>query len=296
VTDAVICPKCGHPTRPGCNGHGYVEVDELTNTLCPNFRAILISRRLGPELWNVRHAPSSPLFQMETGKEPTVDLTGKNLFLRCPWPNLLPHLKYALGCKVLGNSTTPPLRFTIITDQQIKNVYVGNERYNQRSFREREDRPTLNSLTDLVTDYDLVIIKLGYIGHQNKAAAGALKETLLIRAAMNKPVWLVEDPRHPWNYSHDPDVGDYISTRFKDVPITPADPGEDYVDPEDNLGMETTDFESSVASEPEEESRQEEHHEEAQDEPGRDEDGDMAMPFSSGKPKRGPNRKWKERS
>jgi hypothetical protein len=237
-------------------------VDEYTKGFCKNFRAILIQKHLGPELASVDAIASSPLFQVERGKVATVDLTNKNLFLRCPWPNLLPHLKLVLGCK------WSCLRYVIITDQQIKNVYVGNEQYKNRAFAERDSRPILNSLSDLVADYDLVIIKLGYIGHQNRAAAGALKETLLIRAAQNKPVWLVEDPRHTWLYSHDADVADYIEHRFKVVPIEPANPGDGYEDPEENLGMETTDYEPREASpepEPEEEASQDESDEEPVD-------------------------------
>lgn len=275
-----ICPKCKMPLLPGCDGQGWIEIDDSTSQLCRNFRGILTSQHLGPELWNVQQVLTSPLFQMETGKPPTVDLTGKNLFLRCPWPNLLPHLKWTLGCKGIK------FRFVIITDQQIKNVYVGNEQYKARSVAQRDEVQTFNSLADLVADYDLVIIKLGYIGHSNRAAAGALKETLLIRAALNKPVWLIEDPRHTWLHSNDADVADYVEHRFKEVPIKPADPGEDYKDPEESLDMETTDFEPSAEPEPEEEA----HQEEIDEEPDNDE---VWHPTGGSKSK---GKKWGRRS
>ena len=187
---------------------------------------------------------------MESGQIPTVDLTNKNLYLQCPWPNLLPHLQWTLGCKGIL------FPYTIITDQQIKNVYVGNEQYWHRPANHRDEVPIFNSVADLVgAEYHLVIIKLGYMGHPNRAAPGALKETLLVREDMNKPVWLVEDPRQPWSHSRDADVAYYVEQRFKKVPLEPADPGEGYDNYEESLGMEVEAYEPTI--EPEEEARQE---------------------------------------
>jgi len=63
----------------------------------------------------------------------------------------------------------------------------------------------------------LVILRLGYIGHPNKAAAGALKEALMIRETADKAVWVVEDPDRSWTHSRDINVEYYLNERFETV-------------------------------------------------------------------------------
>jgi hypothetical protein len=253
VTEEITCPKCGiTPQHPDCDGEGNIHdtTDDLMVRVCPYMRARIIAKHLGAEIWNVKAVPngSCPLLEMgERGKPPVLDRTAENLHLRIRWPNLLPHLKFALGCK------GPNFPFRVITDQEIKNVYVGNEHYGVRAKSRRDDVETYNSLSDFAGDaYDLVILKLGYIGHPNRAAAGALKETLLIREALHKATWIVHDPEHSWTHSCDENVEDYIGTRFETVALDPADPGEHYQAPDTDVGMEAHESE-----EPEEEYAQE---------------------------------------
>jgi hypothetical protein len=258
--EPITCPKCGWtPQLPNCDGDGHIFIDPDDDTktrMCPKMRTVLIRqhlrRHLDPGISNIPYAKNgtSPLFKMAgVGEPPELDRTGENLRLRIRWRKLLPHLKFALGCK------GPEFFFRIITDQQIKNVYVGNEHYHSRSKNRRdEDESVCNSIGDLMGDADLVIIKLGYIGHANRAAAGALKEALLIREASNKAVWIVDDPEHSWTHSRDSDVEHYIGTRFETVPLEGIDPGPSYEDPTNvDVGIEVTE-----EDEPEEEYAQEE--------------------------------------
>src|SRR5690606_6881956 len=115
------------------------------------------------------HVTDSPLLSLGEEK---VDRTGDNLVLvGCKWVNLLPHLKWALGVKGIG------FRYRIVTDLDIKTVFVGSESYAQRSRSRRDDMATYNSLGDFVgSDYQLAIIRLGFLGHKNIAGAGSLKE------------------------------------------------------------------------------------------------------------------------
>lgn len=107
-------------------------------------------------------------------------------------------------------------------------MFLGNEQYKSRPVNQREDVPVFNSLEDLVGEWGLLIIKLGYIGYPNKAAAGALKETLLIRESLHKAVWIVEDPERPWVHSYSQDVKNYVQEHFKEIAINPVDPGPQY--------------------------------------------------------------------
>jgi hypothetical protein len=198
--------------------------------------SILLRQKLGPEISSSTHVSKSPLFQMQKGCPPTVDLTNKDVFIDCPWPNLLPHLKWVLGCKGLNFS------FRIVTDQQIKNVYVGNEQYKNKPKGSRDSEEVFNSLTDLMEGHDLVILRLGFIGYPNKAAAGALLEALMISEAAGSTVWVVHDENRPWFHSRDAEVEEYIRARFEEVEVEPIDPGEDYENPDDlDLGMSVVD-------------------------------------------------------
>jgi len=241
-----ICPKCNAPMVPGCDGQGYIlvnrEVDDGFNPehvqQCPNLYARQLKDHLGNELAQVQHVTASPLY------DPTreVDRTASNILISdCPWRNLLPHLKWALGMKGLL------FFFRIITDERLKNVWVGNEQYKSLSAEARDVVPTFNSLADLLgPDQDLVIIKLGYFGQHNRAAAGLLKEALLIRESLHKATWLVLDPNRPWTHSYNPDVAEYVGSNFKGLKIeASADPGIEL--PTDIMLDEDDDEENDVA-------------------------------------------------
>ena len=57
-----------------------------------------------------------------------------------------------------------PTSDSAITDERIKNVFVGNKSYKQRSSKVRDDKDSYNGLKDLVESHDLIIIRLGVLG------------------------------------------------------------------------------------------------------------------------------------
>jgi len=243
-----ICPKCGQAPHPECRDGFIFPKDSETGDLlinpatggprvlmCPRIRLKKTLKRLGPELAAAKHLRGgSPLLTLgKKGEPPTVDLRGTNTFITgCAWSWLRPHLRYALGLDW-------SLSFKIITDQHIKAVFVGSESYKARARDIRDDSPTYNSLGDLVGPPDLVILRLGHLGHKNRAAAGAIKEALRIRETLNKPTWLVDEADHPWSrsFSYDPDLEDYIDDNFKTVKVEGVDPGEEEVEEEEDVGM-----------------------------------------------------------
>jgi hypothetical protein len=125
-----------------------------------------------------------------------------------------------------------------VTDERLKNVFVGNESYAARSRKDRDYLQTMNSMGDLIgIESDLVVILLGYLGHTNKAAPGLLKEALMLRAGLSKPTWVAENtdilfqPDYP---AYSPEVVYYMDQRFETVELEgfepeprPADDPED---------------------------------------------------------------------
>jgi hypothetical protein len=224
------CPKCKRPQVEGCDGKGNIVIDEYSIRPCVNMRQELIKQILLPVgLWSsIKAVPTSPLFQMTRGQKPTVDRTNENLLIKCSWKRTLrSHLKWTLGCKVLM-----PFTFLITDDVLAKEVYLGQ--YIAKGRRENDTRPIYNSLTDLMSEPDLVIFRLGLLGYSNKAAAGILKEALMVRVGKGKPTWVVEDPDYPWSHSRSADVEDFIDRTFEELVIPELD-GEVEPDIETNI-------------------------------------------------------------
>lgn len=253
-----ICPKCNAPVIKGCDGQGYILVNKGGEDperpwfnpehvrQCDNLYARQLADHLGPELAKIRYVTESPLLRIgPEGVE--YDLTKSNLLIGgCPWHNLKPHLKWALGKRRPGFN---PLLFfwLILTDENLKDIWVGNKQYKALSLEKREEVKTYNALGDLLEGRDLIIIKLGYFGQRNRAAPGILKEALLIREAQGKPTWLVHDPKRRWDISFNPDVAEYVKENFKGVKIEPtADPG---VETPTDIVVDDDDGEDEVTAE-----------------------------------------------
>lgn len=203
---------------PRCNDLGYVQSDDSDATVkqcvCAYARALKV--HLGPEIAGAPLITSSPLYD-----HGVTDRTGDDLHLRGEWhANVLPHLKWALGCK------GPSFRFRVVTDEKLKNVYVGAESYQARA-RQKNKEEVVNSLSDLVVgDISLLIIRLGFLGHTNRAMAGVLKETLMLREAASRATWLVDSPDNRWEIGHrawSEEVSSYVTRRFESLNLTGGD-------------------------------------------------------------------------
>ncbi len=203
---------------PLCNGVGRIEVDDLTVKQCICAFARAMKEHLGPEIALARSLASSPLFVAGDPK-PKIDRTGDDLFLKGYWVDLLSHFKSALAGKGLFFS------FKIVTDERLRTVYLGGEKYSAHPKNKRDEMATNNSLSDLVgPDIDLVIIRLGFLGYKNVAMPGILKEALMLRAAATKPTWIVEDPSQgyfgPGHLAYSEDLAEDIDRRFKVIELT----------------------------------------------------------------------------
>lgn len=221
-----LCTRCGLKPFEGCvNGDVITDLEANTAAMCPHKRVSLardnLKNRLPPEIFNCLAVRSSPLFvpSQVRGQPAPVNLTKRNLFIRgLTWPALMPHLKYVF-------MAMPNLRFRIVNDHRIKEVFVGSESYKSLPIaqRDKETREINNGIGDIVGEtYDLVLIQLGLLGYKNVAAAGVLKEALMMRVTQGKPTWLFETSDHniTWQHSRDPDVEAYVTDHFEDFELT----------------------------------------------------------------------------
>lgn len=218
------CPICNNP-------NGRIEIDEhgSTKQCACSFRSDC-RKRLPPDISEATPILVSPLLQIRGPGEVLVDLTTEDLFIKSYWSNLTSHLLLVLTVKMLGCLMYP---FRIVTDSDLRDVYVGARAYTSRSRSHREDVPAFNSLADYIgKDMELVIIRLGFLGHRNRAMPGVLLEALRLRSVAGKPTWIVEEPDSifgPGHFSYSEEVAEYIRRRYQVVDLTNPNDGRSIV-------------------------------------------------------------------
>lgn len=218
-----------------CNGEQWIRVDNLTSKPCKCLQGQLVGQHLGQAIATSPRI-RSPLFIPSEPSNPDsteVDRTQENLFLKTSWTDLLPHLRWSLGCKY---NLDPTHSFLVVTDERLLQIWLGSESYTQRSRSRRDEEDTYNNLADLVNGPKLLIIRLGFLGYPNKAAPGVLKQSLGIREVSLKPTWLIEDPTQifgPGHHAYNEEVEQYLLDHFDIVdlrrsssssPVVPASP------------------------------------------------------------------------
>ena len=222
----------GNPSCLICKGEGMVRIPgSLDTKQCICAFTLYLKARLGEEIATSKPIVSkSVLYEVPTsGGEPIVDLTNQNCFIKGWWADFKPNFR--LAAMHLLERRSFQWYFSIITDEQIKTVFVGSEAYSQKSRKKRDDIVTYNSLSDFVGSQDLVVIRLGFLGYKNVAMSGALKETLMIRQALGKPTWILEEPNSVFDEGHHSwslDVEEYIQHRY-DVVELPQLADREYV-------------------------------------------------------------------
>jgi len=214
MPDPPVCPICK-------SQDGKIDVgDDADKKQCVCSFRTNIKKRLPPDIAEAPPMNASPLLEVGGPGEVKVDLTSENLFIKGYWSDLASHLRLVLTIKMLHNLL---YQFQIITDARLRDVYVGSESYTARSRKKRDDIETNNKLSDVIGgDRELVIIRLGFLGYANRAMPGILKEAILLRHAVGKPTWIIEEPNSifgPGHFSYDAEVAELISQRFSVVEI-----------------------------------------------------------------------------
>lgn len=220
-----LCTICGRQPVADCLG-GSIRIDDTSARECPNLKAVrldnVLRSRLIQPLYEAPKILESPLYTpgLNRGDPSRINRTKENLFIRgVTYGGLLPHLRLVFSCL--------PLKYKIVDDSRIRDVFVGAEAYNTKAKSLREHKESVNVIADLVgREYDLVVICLGKLGYKNVAAAGVLREALMVRESLGKPTWLFEDsdPTVRWEHSRDLDVEQYIDKRFTFVDLEPTGP------------------------------------------------------------------------
>lgn len=180
----------------------------------------LVREYLGnDDIFLAKHVKST-LYQPHTdadGQE-AGDRTVDDLFLKGRWDLACRHLRWVL---VLKHRFHPDFKYKLIDDRRLVDVYVGGEAYKSKTVGSRDDHEINNNLSDLVSAPDLLLIRLGMLTTNNKAAAGTVLQALTIRSAIGKPVWLLEADRAFGNghRSYSYELGDYIEDHFDVVDL-----------------------------------------------------------------------------
>lgn len=214
----------GDPSCTKCGGLGKIRKDDLTSIRCPCNVRIQINTILGPDFMSVPPIEGALYQNGPKWGEPTLDRTQENLFILGRWTTVLGHLRWALSCKL--RETDLRFRHLVITDEKIKNVYVGNEHFRSKTREEGERETSYNGLSDIMCEHDLVILRLGFLGHRNRAAGGGIWEALMLREVDRKPTWIVDNFDRPYNsdnLSFNPETASYIDRHFKVVDFREED-------------------------------------------------------------------------
>lgn len=200
---------------PECKGTKWRTVgDKARPCLC--LQQTWHSTYLGADLAGAPQILKGPLYAIGQGFASTLDRTSENLFIKSGWPAVRPHLRLALGHRHFVDEA---FRYSIVTDERIINVYVGNEAYGSRSRKLRDDVVSYNGLKDLVEGTSLLIVRLGFLGHKNIAAPGALKQALMIREVARKPTWVIQNPDAAYPISWNEEVAAYVLEHYDVVDL-----------------------------------------------------------------------------
>lgn len=219
-----------------CDGKQWIWVsdgDEVRAKRCICLERLLMRQYLidgcrgSDEIYYAKHVKSE-LYRPETDEQGKVKLDGQgnelgdrtleDLFLKGDWGLACQHLRW---CLVLKYQRYPEFTFRLVDDQRLVTVYVGNEAYKNKASGDRDDGESNNSLNDLVSSPDLLLIRLGVLSNHNKAAANTVLQALTIRSAVGKPVWLIEgdrafgDGHRSYNY----ELGEYINSRYEVIDL-----------------------------------------------------------------------------
>lgn len=217
-------PEVNSAACPLCKGVQWLydyNGEEVIPRRCVCLEKQLLLGFLGPEIFGstpVRSPLYQPVVDPITG-EVEGDRTEDNLFIKGSWQIVCRHLHWVLAGK---RRFSPKFHFKIVSDVQLLSVWLGSEAYKQKPKEIRDDIETHNSLSDLISDPTLLLIRLGHLGYNNRAAAGVLKESLGIREVLFKPTWLIEGAENlfgPGHRAYDDDVGTYVDGRFDIVDL-----------------------------------------------------------------------------
>lgn len=186
------CPTCRAPgNRMLCSGSGarMVQIpspmpghahDYWTHEICPFRAALKIRQNMDPSIRDVPpYDTPTPLLREES----------RFLYFARSW------FVVARNTQNFILNQPDPMHYTsrITSDREILEVRLGEQ------TTENGERL---SLSQFMLPYDLVVIRLGELGYENRAAGGYLFEAIIGRIRANARTWVVIPPSMPYDPGH----------------------------------------------------------------------------------------------
>lgn len=112
------------------------------------------------------------------------------------------------------------LLIQMTSDRELRDVFVGSTSKTSRA--EDSDQVVYNSLSDIMSPPDLMIVRLNELKYKNKAMAGVLEEALSYRLDRFRPTWVISDPTDPFgqhSHAYSQNVWEMLHTCFENVTI-----------------------------------------------------------------------------
>lgn len=205
-----------------CEGAGVIEKDgQYLECECAEIRRIAASMPVFVRSAQAKEEHIKFLAPVRRGDlRPIrlIDAIYRSFFIISQWADMRSFIKL-----IMIRHRKKFLRIT--SDREIRDVYVGSASRSARGEDSKE--PVYNSLQDLVETPDLLLIRLNELGYKNKAAPGALEESLCYRLDRNLPIWILSDASRPFgqgSFSYSENVWSIICSmdKFKIDPILPS--------------------------------------------------------------------------
>jgi hypothetical protein len=144
---------------------------------------------------------------------PIIQFIDRSLYVRGTYSDI----KAVIKATILRHETK---WIKLTSDAEIRNVYVGSMSKSSKSEDYVGD--IYNNLQDLMDPPNLVIVHLNVISNKNKAAPGALEESLAHRINNDKPIWVFSTYESPFtqsSYAYSARVNEIIDSGFLPVDI-----------------------------------------------------------------------------
>jgi hypothetical protein len=167
----VRCPTCGDKLREG---------EDEFDCFCE-----LVRRRVKAMTADVRNAVLLPAHL----NHPIMRRWNRSVYFTATLPDMRAFVKGIM----FGQ---PKLFVRVVSEHDLKDVYVGARSKSQRSTDYEGE--ILNSLEDIMGPPDLVVVKLGTLTNNNRAAQGFLEQALGLRLDYDKPTWAFSDVSSPF--------------------------------------------------------------------------------------------------
>jgi hypothetical protein len=180
-----------------CGGKGKIfglERDEE----CVCAKRIRIRDALPTDLRDVPMPTGSTLCPGPIYVDREGDLTKEDVWFTAP-PNVArAHLRWAITCRLFHLYHAFQWSFSVTSDETLRSLFLTPA----NKFASKEEREETVPFDHHVRTPKLLIIRLGYMGHKNEAAAGILLTALKQRELLSLPTWVVDSPAVPYAKGH----------------------------------------------------------------------------------------------